>query len=357
MQTPFFSIGRRIIGAGQAVYVIAELSANHHQELETARALVRAAAAAGADAIKLQTYTADTITLDERSASFRIQHGTVWDGAVLHDLYQQAATPWEWHRELFALAQSLGLHAFSTPFDPTAVSFLAGLNVPAYKVASFELVDIPLLQAIAAVRKPMIVSTGMATLAEIEEAVAAIRRVAPVPLALLRTSSAYPARAGDLDLRSIQELARIFGVVVGISDHTLGVAVPSAAVALGAHIVEKHLTLSRARPGPDSAFSLEPEEFREMVEAVRSIEQASGALDPAAEVRFGPSESERAGLQFRRSLFIVEDVAAGSVLNEQNVRSIRPAGGLHPRHLPEVLGRRATRDLARGTPLRWDLID
>jgi pseudaminic acid synthase len=357
MLTPSFAIGRRVIGSGHPVYVIAELSANHHRELDTARALVHAAAAAGADAVKLQTYTADTITLNERSASFRIQHGTVWDGAVLHDLYAQAATPWEWHGELFALARSLGLDAFSTPFDSTAVTFLAGLDVPAYKVASFELVDIPLLQTIAAVRKPMIVSTGMATLAEIEEAVVAIRTVAPVPLALLRTSSAYPARAGDLDLRSIQELARIFGVVAGISDHTLGVAVPSAAVALGAHIIEKHLTLSRTRVGPDSAFSLEPDEFREMVDAVRSIEQAAGTVDADVPVRFGPSEHERSGLQFRRSLFIVQDVAAGGVLNEQNVRSIRPAGGLHPRHLPEVLGRRASRDLARGTALQWDLMD
>ena len=238
---------------------------------------------------------------------------------MLHDLYAQAATPWEWHSELFALAESLGLQAFSTPFDPTAVRFLAGLNVPAYKVASFELVDIPLLQAIAAERKPMILSTGMATLAEIEEAVRAVRGVAQVPLALLRTSSAYPARAGDLDLRSIQALARTFDVVAGISDHTLGLAVPVAAAALGAHIIEKHLTLSRTRPGPDSSFSLEPQEFREMVEAVRAVEAATSALDPTAGVAFGPSASEEPGLRFRRSLFVVQDVAAGG-LTEHNVR-------------------------------------
>lgn len=354
---PLFAIGQRAVGVGQPVYIIAELSANHHQELDTARELVRAAAAAGADAIKLQTYTADTITLDDRSAPFRIQHGTVWDGAVLHDLYRTAATPWEWHAELFALAASLGLQGFSTPFDSTAVRFLSGLDVPAYKVASFELVDIPLLETIAAERKPMIVSTGMATRAEIEEAVVAIRRVAPVPLALLRTSSAYPARAGDLDLRSIQELARAFDVVAGLSDHTLGLTVSVAAAALGAHIVEKHLTLSRARNGPDSSFSLEPQEFKEMVEAVRSVELATAALDPQSEIRFGPSDSERSGLAFRRSLFVVEDVAAGAVLTDHNVRSIRPSLGLHPRHLREVLGRKAARNLARGTPLSWDLID
>jgi N-acetylneuraminate synthase len=355
--TPHFAIGGRVIGAGQPVYVIAELSANHHRELETAKALVHAAASAGADAVKLQTYTADTITLDVRSAPFRIDHGTVWDGAILHDLYAQAATPWEWHAELFALAQGLGLQAFSTPFDRTAVRFLADLNVPAYKVASFELVDIPLLQTIAAERKPMIVSTGMATLDEIEEAVLAIRAVAPVPLALLRTSSAYPANAGDVDLRSIQALARTFAVVAGLSDHTLGRAVPVAAAALGAHIIEKHLTLSRARPGPDSAFSLEPREFTEMVAAVRSVEPDASAREPEQNVRFGPSESERAGLPFRRSLFVVQDVAAGALLTEDNVRSIRPSGGLHPRHLPEVLGRKAARDLPRGTPMSWDLID
>jgi N-acetylneuraminate synthase len=345
-----FAIAGRSIGAGHPVYVVAELSGNHHQDLETARKLVLAAAESGADAVKLQTYTPDTITLDVRTGPFRIQQGTIWDGTALYDLYRQAHTPWEWHAELADLARDKGLHCFSTPFDPTAVEYLETLNVPAYKVASFELVDIPLLKAIAVTGKPMILSTGMATLDEIDEAVRAVRSVGPVALALLRANSAYPAPVDEMDLQSIPDLARRFGVVAGISDHTLGFAVPVAAVALGARIVEKHLTLSRAHQGPDTAFSLEPAEFKAMVDAIRVAEQALGRP------RFGPSEHERASLQFRRSLFAVEDIRAGDTLTRNNIRSIRPADGLHPRHLDEVLGRRAARDIPRGTPLTWDLL-
>jgi N-acetylneuraminate synthase len=345
-----FSIAGRAIGPGHPVYIVAELSANHQQDFETARALVRAAAQAGADAVKLQTFTADTMTLPTHAELFRIGRGTVWEGTVLHDLYRTAATPWSWHADLAALASDLGLQWFSTPFDPTAVAFLETLSAPAYKVASFELVDLPLLRTIAATGKPMILSTGMATFDEIAEAVGAVRDAGPVPLALLRTSSAYPAPPDEMNLRTIPYLASAFGAVAGLSDHTMGIAVPVAAVALGAHIVEKHLTLSRQAGGPDAGFSLEPHEFTALVDAVRTAGAALG------DVRFGPTEHERPSLQFRRSLFAVRDIAAGEPLTRDNVRSIRPADGLRPRHLEEVLGRRAARPIAAGTPLAWDLL-
>ncbi len=350
MPEPGFAIASRPIGPGHPTYIVAELSANHMQDLGRARELVRSAATAGADAVKLQTFTADTITLNLRDDPFRIRQGTVWEGAVLHDLYREAALPWDWHPELMHLAASLGLHCFSTPFDTTAVDFLETLAVPAYKVAAFELVDIPLLRHIARTGRPIILSTGMATLDEIAEAVEAVRAVGPVPVALLRTCSAYPAPPEEMDLRSIPELANRFGVVAGLSDHTLGIAVPVAAVSLGAHIVEKHLTLARGDGGPDAAFSLEPAEFTAMVQAVRTAAQALGRA------RFGPTPHERASLQFRRSLFAVADIRAGESLTPANVRSIRPAAGLHPRHLEEVLGRRAACDIARGTPLSWELL-
>jgi N-acetylneuraminate synthase len=351
MAATAFAIAGRSIGAGFPVYVVAELSANHHQDLDTARRLVKAAADAGADAVKFQTYTPDTLTLEVRTGPFRIEQGTIWDGALLHDLYTQAQMPWEWHQDLATLAGDLGLQWFSTPFDATAVDYLEALSVPAYKIASFELVDIPLLQVVARTGKPIVLSTGMASLEEIDEAVRAIRDAGPASIALLRTNSAYPAPPGEMDLRTLPRLAERFDVVAGLSDHTPGIAVPVAAVALGAHIVEKHLTLSRAVPGPDAAFSLEPAEFAAMVAAVRVAEQALGG------VRFGPSPHERASLQFRRSLFAVCDVREGEPFTAENVRSIRPASGLHPRHLPEILERRAARDITRGTPLAWDLVE
>lgn len=350
MAAPTFAIAGRAIGPGCPAYVVAELSANHGQDLSVAESVVRAAAEAGADAVKVQTYTPDTITIDVRTGPFRIADGTPWGGAVLHDLYREAHLPWAWHAPLQALATSLGLHWFSTPFDASAVDLLESLDVPAYKVASFELVDIPLIERIAATGKPLILSTGMATLEEIEEAVRAARSAGADQIALLRASSAYPAPAAELDLRSLPYLAERFGVVVGLSDHTLGTAVPVAAVALGASIIEKHLTLSRRTRGPDVAFSLEPAEFAAMVEAVRVAESALGG------VRFGPTASEEPSLPFRRSLFVVEDVRAGTPFTLTNVRSIRPSGGLHPRHLPAVIGRVATRDITRGTPLSWDLL-
>jgi len=345
-----FEIAGRQIGADHPTYVIAEMSANHGQDLAEAERLIDAAADAGADAIKLQTYTPDTITIDARNKHFQIGKGTIWEGKVLHDLYGEAYTRWEWHAPLMARAKAAGLHCFSSPFDPTAVAFLEELDVPAYKIASFELVDIPLLRTVAATKKPIIVSTGMATLAEIDEAVRTIRSTSDSPIALLRTNSAYPAPPAEMDLATIPHLAESFGVVAGLSDHTLGVAVPVAAVALGARIIEKHLTMSRAVPGPDSAFSLEPDELATMIESVRTAERALGV------VRYGPSSAERASLAFRRSLFAVEDIAAQAELTAENVRSIRPGGGLHTRHLDDVLGKKAAVAIEKGTPLSWDLI-
>jgi N-acetylneuraminate synthase len=345
-----FRIGHREIGPGRPVYVIAELSANHGGSLEQAVRLVRAAHAAGADAVKLQTYTADTLTIRSDRPEFRIGGGTLWDGRTLHDLYGEAYTPWEWQPQLKAVADDLGLDLFSTPFDPTAVAFLERMDVPAYKVASFELVDLPLIETIARTGKPMIMSTGMATLAEIAEAGDAARRGGAGGIALLKCTSAYPAPPEDMNLRTIPHLAEAFGVPAGLSDHTLGIAVPMAAVALGACIIEKHFTLSRREPGPDSAFSLEPQEFQAMVEGVRTAERAVGTI------HYGPSGQDESSRVFRRSLYVVEDIQAGEPFTERNVRSIRPGLGLPPKFLGEVLGRRAAGDIARGTPLHWGLL-
>jgi len=326
------------------------LSANHHQNFEEAVALLRAAKECGADAIKLQTYTPDTLTIDCANEHFRIGSGTIWTGRSLYELYGEAYTPWEWQPKLKQLAEELGLDLFSTPFDATAVEFLEKMGVPAYKIASFEIVDLPLLRKVAATGKPVILSTGMATFAEIEEAVSTLRAAGNRELALLKCTSAYPAPPEEMNLRSMGALHERFGVPVGLSDHTLGIAVPVAAVALGACIVEKHLTLSRNTPGPDSAFSAEPEEFRQMVSAIREAEAALG------EVRFGVSEREAASRLFRRSLFVVEDMKAGEEFTSRNVRSIRPGRGLHPRHLDQILGCRARCDIRRGTPLSWALV-
>lgn len=346
-----FDIAGRPVGPGHPVYVIAEMSANHNRDLDAAIELVHAARDAGADAVKVQTYTPDTITLKSDRDPFRIAGGTLWDGKVLWDLYKEAYMPWEWQPRLKEEAERLGLHFFSTPFDFTAVDFLEELEVPAYKIASFELVDLPLIRKVAATGKPLILSTGMATVSEIEEAVAVARDAGAEQIALLRTNSAYPAPPDEMDLRTIPHMAEMFGVPVGLSDHTLGIAVPVAAAAMGAALIEKHLTLSRSVPGPDSAFSLEPQEFKEMVEAVRTAERALGG------VRYGPTPKEQASRVFRRSLFVVKDVRAGEPLTPENVRSIRPAHGLHTRHYDEVLGKRARVDIAAGTPLSWDLIE
>jgi pseudaminic acid synthase len=348
--TTHIEIGNRTIGTGKPVYVIAELSANHNRDFETAVRIVHAAKDAGADAVKLQTYTPDTITLASNREEFRVSGGTIWDGRNLHDLYAEAFTPWEWQPKLKKVADDVGMDLFSSAFDFSAVDFLEEMGVPAHKVASFELVDIPLIQRMARTGKPLIMSTGMATVEEIEEALHSAREAGGTQIALLKCTSAYPAPAEEMNLRTIPEMARRFGVPVGLSDHTMGIAAPVAAVALGACIIEKHLTLSRSTPGPDSAFSLEPHEFKSMVDAVRTAERALG------EVNFAATGKEAASRAFRRSLFIVEDVKKGEAFTAANVRSIRPGYGLHPRHLAEVLGRCAARDTERGTPLSWELV-
>ena len=343
-------INGREFGPGRRCYIVAEMSANHGRNFDQAVRLLRAAKAAGADAVKVQTYTADTLTISCDNDCFRIAGGTPWDGRTLYELYQEAYMPWEWQPKLNAVAAEVGLDFFSTPFDVTAVSFLEGLGVPAYKIASFELVDLPLIRQVARTGKPIILSTGMATPDEIQEAVETVREAGGRQVALLKCTSAYPAQPEEMNLRTISDMAERFRVPVGLSDHTLGIAVPVAAVALGACIVEKHFTLSRELPGPDSAFSLEPDEFRAMVEAVRTAERAVGS------VGYGVSPGEDKSRTFRRSLFVVCDVKAGEVFTGQNVRSIRPAHGLHPRYYDAILGRKAARDIRRGTPLRWELI-
>ena len=348
--TECIEIGRRRIGPGNPVYCIAEVSANHNQDFAQAVRIVEAAKEAGADAVKLQTYTADTITIASDRKEFRIGGGTLWDGRNLHELYGKAYTPWEWQPRLKKVAEDLGMDLFSTPFDATAVDFLEGMGVPAHKIASFELVDLPLIQRVARTGKPMIMSTGMASAEEIEEALQTAREAGATQIALLKCTSAYPAPAEEMNLRTIPEMARRFEVPIGLSDHTMGITAPVAAVALGACIIEKHLTLSRATPGPDSGFSLEPQEFKAMVEAVRTAEKALG------EVHFGLSGKEESSRIFRRSLFVVQDVKEGETFSAANVRSIRPGYGLHTRHLGEVLGKRAVCDIERGTPLSWDLV-
>jgi len=344
------TIGKRRIGPGSAVYVIAELSANHNQSFDQAVRILHAAKDAGADAVKLQTYTADTITLRSDKECFRIAGGSLWDGRILHDLYQEAFTPWEWQPKLKEIADELGMHLFSSAFDDSAVDFLEQMNVPAHKVASFELVDIGLIEKMARTGKPLIMSTGMASVDEISEAVAAARGAGATQIALLKCTSAYPAPAEEANLVTIPELARRFGCPVGLSDHTMGIAVPVAAVALGACIIEKHLCLRRADGGPDGAFSLEPQEFKAMVEAVRTTEKALGLVE------FAPGPREANSLKFRRSLFVVEDIKKGELFTKQNLRSIRPADGLHPRYFNGVLGKRAACDIERGTPLSWALV-
>ena len=340
----------RKIGMGGPVFVVAELSANHSQDFEQAVELIRRAKEVGADAVKLQTYTPDTITIQSDAPEFRIGGGTPWDGKTLYDLYSEAHMPWEWQPKLKKVADDLGIDLFSTPFDKTAVDFLEGMGVPAYKIASFEIVDIPLIEYVASKGKPVIISTGMATLDEIGEAVRAARGAGAAQIALLKCTSAYPAPPEEMNLRAIPYLAKRFGVPVGLSDHTLGIAVPVAAVSLGVCIIEKHFTLSRDIPSPDSAFSLEPQEFKAMVEAVRVVEKALG------EAQYEMGRQEVKSRVFRRSLYVIKDVKAGEVLTEENVRSIRPSSGLAPRHLKSILGRTATCDIKRGTPLSWSMV-
>lgn len=344
------TIRERQIGPGQPVYIIAEVSANHNHDFGQTVELLKAVKQAGADAVKLQTYTADTLTLSSDNSPFRIGKGSPWAGRRLYDLYKEAAMPWEWQPKLKAIADHLDLALFSSAFDPSAVDFLEEMDVPVHKVASFEIIDIPLIRKMARTGKPLILSTGMATLSEIEEAVQAARDAGATQLALLKCTSAYPAPTNEMHLRTIPHAMDAFHVPVGLSDHTLGIAVPVAAVALGACIVEKHFTLSRAEVGPDSTFSLEPHEFRTMVEAIRTIEPAIGR------VHYGASEHEAQSRELRRSLFVVKDMKKGELFTHENIRSIRPGHGLHPRHLDEVVGHHAKYEVSCGTPLQWAMV-
>lgn len=347
---PQFGIEDRPIGVGHAPYVIAELSGNHNGQIERALKLIELAKQAGADAVKFQTYTADTITLDHAGPGFAIEGG-LWDGRKLYELYQEAHTPWDWHPILFEHARKVGITCFSSPFDPTAVDFLESLGSPAYKIASFEIVDTPLVRYAAETGKPLIISTGMAETGEIDDAVAAAHEGGGGGLALLHCVSGYPTPVEEINLARIQALISQHNCIVGLSDHTLGIEVAVASVALGAAIIEKHFTLARADGGPDSAFSLEPTELAALVKGVRVAHAAVG------QANYGHTASEKPNMKFRRSLYAVCDIASGETLTGHNVRSIRPGYGLPPKHLPEILGRRARRGIARGTPMSFDLIE
>jgi N-acetylneuraminate synthase len=344
-------IGSRTIGPGSPPLVIAEMSGNHNQSLARALSIVEAAARCGAHALKLQTYTADTMTLDSAQGDFFISDPkSLWHGKSLHKLYGEAHTPWDWHQALFRRGRELGLIVFSTPFDETAVDFLEGLEVPAYKIASFENTDLPLVRRVAATGKPMIVSTGMATLAELDELVSTARAAGCRDLVLLKCTSTYPASPENSNLRTIEHLRATFGCEVGLSDHTLGTGVAVAAVALGATVIEKHFTLSRADGGVDSTFSMEPDELTRLVEDTEKAWRALGS------VHYGPTAAERASTIFRRSIYAVADIAAGERLTADNVRCIRPGAGLPPKYYELVLGRPARTAIRRGTPLSWELI-
>lgn len=334
----------------KSVFIIAELSANHNGSIDRAFEIIKAAKEAGADAVKLQTYTPDTITLDCDNEYFRINQGTVWDGRGLYELYAEAMTPWEWHEELFAYARSLGLEIFSSPFDKTAVDFLENLNPCAYKIASFEITDTPLISYTAAKGRPMIISTGVATLEDIELAVQSCKEVGNDDITLLKCTSSYPAPLHEMNLATIGDMASRFGCKVGLSDHSMSLAAPVVAVSFGASVIEKHFTLRRADGGADSSFSLEPHEFADMVRAVRDAEKLVGT------VSYELSEKTKKSREFARSIFVSDDIMAGEVFGESNIRSVRPAFGLHPKHINEIIGKKATRNIKKGEPLEWSMI-
>lgn len=349
--TDSFQIAGRPIGAGAAPFVIAEMSGNHNQSLDRALAIVDAAAESGAHALKIQTYTPDTMTLDLDEREFHIADpNSLWAGTSLYKLYGEAYTPWDWHAPIFERARALGMIPFSTPFDDSAVDFLESLDVPCYKIASFENTDLPLIRRVAATGKPLIISTGMATLAELDETVRAAREAGCRHLVLLKCTSTYPATPANTHIRTIPHLREMFGCEVGLSDHTMGVGVSVASVAMGATVIEKHFTLDRSEGGVDATFSMEP---HEMVQLVVETERAWQAL---GEVRYGPTEAERKSLQFRRSLYVTADLAPGEVLSRDNVRAIRPGLGLAPGFIDAVMGRAVVRAVPRGTPLSWDLL-
>ncbi|MBM7580159.1 pseudaminic acid synthase [Jeotgalibacillus terrae] len=341
MKISNFEIGRN------KTFIIAELSANHGNDINIAKETIKAAKEAGADAIKLQTYTADTITMECYNEYFKLDNGSVWDGRFLYDLYKEAHTPWEWHEELIKYANEIDIICFSSPFDKTAVDLLEDLDVPAYKVASFEITDIPLIEYIASKSKPVIISTGIATLRDIDDAVLACRKAGNDQIILLKCTSAYPARIEDANLKTIQNLKETFDVEVGLSDHTLGLTVPIVSVAMGAKVIEKHFILDKSVGGPDASFSLDQNEFKQLVDSVRDAEKAIGKVD------YELTEKKKKNRDFSRSLFVVEDIASGEELTEKNVRSIRPGYGLSPKYSKEIYSAVASHDIKRGTPLEW----
>jgi pseudaminic acid synthase len=343
-------IGEFLISDVSKTFIIAELSANHNGSLQTAIDTIKAAKRAGADAIKLQTYTADTITIDCKSDNFKLKQGTIWDGTYFYDLYKAAYTPWDWHEELFATAKEEGLVCFSSPFDKTAVDLLERLNAPAYKIASFEITDIPLIEYVASKNKPVIISTGIAGLEDIELAVQTCRRMGNEKIILLKCTSSYPAPIEEANISMIADLAKRFGVFSGLSDHTMGITVPVVATVLGARVIEKHFILDRSIGGPDASFSLTEKEFTSMVTAVREAEVAVGRVD------YTITEKMLKSRELSRSLFVVEDIQAGQAITQENIRSIRPGYGLHPKYFGEVLGRKVKADIKRGTPLEMDFL-
>lgn len=349
--TEVFKIADRSISRNHVPFIIAEMSGNHNHSLERALKIVEAAAKTGAHALKIQTYTPDTMTLDLDEREFHISDpSSLWAGTSLYKLYGEAYTPWEWHKPIFARARELGLIAFSTPFDDTAVDFLESLEVPCYKIASFENTDLPLIRRVAATGKPLIISTGMATVAELDETVRAAREAGCRDLILLKCTSTYPATAANTNILTIPHLRELFACEVGLSDHTMGLGASVASVALGATVIEKHFTLSRADGGVDSAFSMEPAEMAQLVAEAERAWQALG------QVSYGPTEAERKSIQFRRSLYVVQDIKAGEALTRENVRAIRPGFGLPAKYYEIILGKKVVGDVKKGTPVNWDLL-
>ena len=349
MSKEFFIQGRKI-GLNSPCFIIAELSANHNGSLENAIATIKAAKRAGADAIKFQTFTADTITIKSDSEDFKINQGTLWDGQYLYDLYKEGYTPWEWHETLFRVAQEEGLICFSSPFDPTAVDLLEGLNAPAYKIASFEITDIPLIEYVASKGKPVIISTGIATEEDIELALEACRRTGNEDIALLKCTSSYPAPIQEANVVMVKDLSVRYNVVSGLSDHTIGHTVPITSICFGAKIIEKHFILDRAIGGPDASFSMNELELTEMVKVVREAEEAIG------DVNYSLTDKQQIGRTFSRSLYVAEDAKAGDTITKDNVRSVRPGFGLHPKYLPEVLGGKFAKDVKKGDRFHLDLL-
>lgn len=344
-------IGNRYVGEGEKTFIVAEVSANHLQDYSRAEAIIRAAGDAGADAVKLQTYTPDTITLNCDNDYFQITQGTIWDGTTLHKLYETAYTPWDWQPRLMKLANELNMECFSSPFDDTAVDFMQEMNMPAYKVASFEINDIPLIRKIAKLGKPVILATGIAYLEDIERAVSVCKEEGNEQVILLKCTSTYPSPYEDMNLKVIPNMAQVFNCITGLSDHSMGSVAAVASVALGAKMVEKHFTLSRADGGPDAAFSMEPDEFKRMVDEIRIVEKALGS------VTYELTEKQKKSREDGRSLFVVKDMKAGEEFTKENVRSIRPAFGMHTMYYDKILGQRARTDIPKGTPLDWKYID